>query len=191
MGAKLQGLTARTEDDPLTAPTRVHAKDIHAPTRTIEVRNRPAPTWYTENGQFELRSVYEQTGPTYPIPSERAEDLSDNIHRMWDQQVAISGGARGTTYFGEDMRVSARMIYNPLNGYDLGYIDENRRVMLANEFQRFRIQRGNPQWFAVRVVTNGQDVGQMTLGVSVFAPRAPIIPDIESDWGLDSDSDSG
>jgi hypothetical protein len=159
-------LKARSEEDAVNIPTRVHAKDLHAPSRTLTARDAENTYPFTDpNGEtYELVVFSEESLPVRALPSQPARELADDLAFMWgdERSRAESGGTQGTVWFGN---LQSDMTYSAMNNFDLERVPENTREVLANNFQEFRRLRGFPWWFSVRVLTQGDPIGQLTMQV--------------------------
>jgi hypothetical protein len=179
MGRTLQGLVPRSEGDnndededgTPASPTRVHAKDLHAPTHSLDVRDQPTPTFLVNGGQLELRLMLAYVTPRRPLPGIAIRSLIDSTVDSWEHQETINGGMAGrvTVESGAE-EVAARLEYAARNGYDLSDILPDARRPVVEAFNDFRSQQGSPWHFAVGVWSNGINIGLMAM--DVFLPAA-------------------
>ena len=137
-------------------PTRIHAKDLSGPPHRVEARD-PAPTWEAGGG-YELVLLHSQN-PGWAIDPGLATALASNLRNNW----GVQPGTHFTAYDQQQMGAGTTVAngFYAASNYELADVDPDVRFPLATALHAFRNQQGNPGWFAVRVLSGGNTIGDM------------------------------
>lgn len=138
-----------------TPPTRIHAKDLSIP-HHVEARD-PAPT-FEAGGGYEL-VLLDSQNPGWQIDPGLATTLATNLMNNWNVQPSTHFTAYDQEQMGTGTTV-ANGFYAASN-YELADVEPTHRFPIAAALHAFRNQQGNPGWFAVQVLSNGNTIGDM------------------------------
>ena len=148
--------TSKRNDEDIndTPPTRIHAKDLSIPHR-VEPRT-PAPT-YEVGGGFEL-VLLDSQNPGWVIHPGDATALATNLMNNWNVQPNTHFTAYADQPWGTGTMANG---FYAASNYELADVDTDQRLPLTAALHAFRDQQGNPGWFAVQVLSNGNTIGDM------------------------------